>query len=235
LPAETTSFVDRRAEAAEVKRLLGANRLVTLVGVGGVGKTRLALRVASEVHRSFGDGVCYVGLGMLSDGALVGYEVAASLRLDDVRDSGLVRLLATYLADRHLLLVMDNCEHVIDACAEIAVRLLPACRGLRILCTSRQPLEVAGETLCVVAPLPVDGPDVAGEDVWDDDVAGDDGTVHAAAALFAERAAAVVPGFTVSACWLCGMRRLPITGGFGRRSTGASSCANRPNSGCGPD
>ena len=117
LPAELTSFVDRRGELAEVKRLLAGSRLVTLTGVGGVGKTRLALRAAAGLRRAFRDGVWLVRLDQLGDEALVAKAVAGVLGLQDRAGDSPAASLAEYLAGRQLLLVLDNCEHLVDATA----------------------------------------------------------------------------------------------------------------------
>jgi predicted ATPase/DNA-binding CsgD family transcriptional regulator len=154
LPQELTSFVGRRHEVAEAKRVLSTSRLVTLTGVGGVGKTRLALRVAAQVRRAFGDGVWLVELGQLQDSRLVVHAVAAALGLrEQSGDPPLVRL-TEYLAARRLLLVLDNCEHLVDAVAKLADALLRSCPYLRVLTTSRERLGVDGEVTLLVPPLP---------------------------------------------------------------------------------
>lgn len=159
LPADLTSFVGRRQEIADVKSRLSASRLVTLTGVGGVGKTRLALRVAWEVRRSFGDGVWLVELAGLRDPHLVGQTLAASLGLHDRSASRSLGWLSDVLAERQLLVVLDNCEHLLDACATLASVLLRAAPGVRILATSRQALGIDGEYLFAVPPLSVPDPD----------------------------------------------------------------------------
>src|SRR5690349_3070107 len=117
LPAELSSFIDRRVEVAEVVRALGSARLVLLSGPAGVGKTRLALRVAGRVARSFPDGVWLVELAELADPALVEHTVAQTLRVPENEGYRPAELLARYLRDRRLLLVLDNCEHLVPACA----------------------------------------------------------------------------------------------------------------------
>ncbi|MEU8385196.1 BTAD domain-containing putative transcriptional regulator, partial [Streptosporangium sp. NPDC048865] len=173
-PAQLTSFVGRDEDLAEVTRLLGTARLVTLLGPGGAGKTRLSVEVAGGLPD-----VCFVELAALRDGRQLPQTLLGALGL---RESGLLtaaeesepvsRLLAA-LADRPLLLVLDNCEHVVEAAAELAARLLAGCPELRVLATSREPLGITGENLWPVRPL---GPSPA-------------------ARLFADRAAAVRPGF----------------------------------------
>jgi len=184
LPAELTSFVGRRQEAAEAKRLLSAARLVTMTGAAGVGKTRLALRVAADVRRAFRDGVWLVELADVGDPHLVPNTVATALGLRGTSDQAAG--LAEYLEDKQLLLVLDNCEHVGDECAMLAAKLLAAAGGLRVLATSRHTLHVEGEHILPVRPLPVPP-------------AEDSGTGPAeAVTLFTERAAAVSPGFELT-------------------------------------
>ena len=190
LPAELTSFVGRRGELAEVRRLLAGSRLVTLTGVGGVGKTRLALRAAAGLRRAFRDGVWLVRLDQLRDEALVAQAVAGALGLRDRAGYAPAAALAEYLAGRQLLLVLDNCEHLVDAVAKLADLLLRAAAGLRVVATSREALTIDGETVLPVPPLPVPeaGQPLAAAELG----------VFPAVRLFAERAAQVVPGFAVT-------------------------------------
>ena len=190
MPAELTSFVGRRGELAEVRRLLAGSRLVTLTGVGGVGKTRLALRAAAGLRRAFRDGVWLVRLDQLRDEALVAQAVAGALGLQDRAGYAPAAALAEYLAGRQLLLVLDNCEHLVDAVAKLADLLLRAAAGLRVLATSREALTIDGEMVLAVPPLPV--PE-AGQPL----TAAELGVIPAAR-LFAERAAQVVPGFALT-------------------------------------
>ena len=190
LPAELTSFVGRRGEVAEVKRLLADSRLVTLTGIGGVGKTRLALRAAAGLRRAFRDGVWLVQLDQLRDQALVAQAVAAALGLQDRAGYPPAATLADYLAGRQLLLVLDNCERLVDEAAKLADLLLRAAPGLRVLATSRESLNMTGETVLAVPPLPA--PE-AGRRLTVADLAR-----FPAVGLFVERAAQVVAGFTVT-------------------------------------
>src|SRR5215831_2521767 len=190
LPAELTSFVGRRGELAEVRRLLASSRLVTLTGVGGVGKTRLALRAAAELRRAFRDGVWLVRLDQLREEALVAEAVAGALGLQDRAGYAPAAALAEYLAGRQLLLVLDNCEHLVDAVAELADLLLRTAAGLRVLATSREALTIDGESVLAVPPLPVPPP---GRRLTAAEL-----TRFPAVGLFAERAAQVVPGFAVT-------------------------------------
>src|SRR5215475_8670830 len=155
LPIDVTSFVGRRRELSEARRLLGDARLLTLAGAGGVGKTRLALRLAAEVRRTFPDGVRLADLAPLQDSELVPQTVIAALGLPDHATRLPVDTLLEYLANKRLLLVLDNCEHLLDACAALATRLLSEAAGLRILVTSRQLLNVDGEQVLEVPPLSV--------------------------------------------------------------------------------
>lgn len=169
LPEDVTSFVGRRRELAEAKRLLSGFRLLTLTGVGGVGKTRLARRVAAEVRRAFPDGVWFVDLttvrdpDLLSreveDPAVLAYLVAAELGLREQARQAPLESLANHLATRSLLLVLDNCERLIPACGRLATALLQECPRLRILATSREPLGISGETAFAVPPLCTPDPD----------------------------------------------------------------------------
>ena len=161
LPSPATSFVGRAAELAEVETLLAEGRLVTLTGVGGVGKTRLALETASRLLPDFADGVFWCDLSALSDPSLVPRAVA---RVFDVREqaaTGLLESLAARLREAEVLLLLDNCEHLRHACAELAQALLTACPRLRLLATSREPLGAVGETDYPVPPL--SGAAAAGE------------------------------------------------------------------------
>ena len=190
LPAELTSFVGRCGELAEVRRLLAGSRLVTLTGVGGVGKTRLALRVAAGLARAFPGGVWLVRLDQLREEALVAQAVAGALGLQDRAGFSPEAALAEYLAGRQLLLVLDNCEHLVDAVAKLADLLLRAAAGLRVLATSREALIIDGEMVLPVPPLPVpeEGQPLTAAELG----------VFPAVRLFAERAAQVVPGFAVT-------------------------------------
>ncbi|MBW4818410.1 protein kinase domain-containing protein [Rhodococcus qingshengii] len=153
LPADLTTFVGRRHEVATTKKLLAQSRLVTLIGTGGVGKTRLASKVAAETHRTFADGVWLVELGELTDGDFLVDTVVSSLRIQEQPDQHRLHSLIDYLRSRRCLLVLDNCEHLIDGTAALAEALLQSCPDLRILATSREPLGLGGESLQRVQPL----------------------------------------------------------------------------------
>ena len=187
LPAELTSFVGRRHELQETRRLLANSRVLTLTGVGGVGKTRLALRMAAEVRRTFPDGVWFVELASLNDPQLVPHTVATALELRQVSAEPAADL-AAYLEPQQLLVVLDNCEHLTDACAVLVSKLLAAAPGLRVLATSRHALDVEGEQILAVPPLST--PDSA--------ILAGDATHYESVMLFLERAGAVSPGFVIT-------------------------------------
>ena len=163
LPSEMTTFIGRRHLLQDVKSALADARLVTLVGPGGVGKTRLALRAATDLNRGIPDGVWLVELAGLREPELVTKSVMTSLGLRDESSQWPVSRLIDYVAARRLVIVLDNCEHLLDSCAVLADAVLREAPGLRILATSRQPLGVAGETIIPVDPLsvPVAGDRVA--------------------------------------------------------------------------
>ena len=188
LPAELTSFVGRRRQLTETRRLLASSRLLTLTGVGGVGKTRLAMRMAAEVRRTFPDGVWFVELASLRDPQLLPHTVANALELRQVSADPTADLSA-YLEPQRLLVVLDNCEHLTDACAVLVSKLLAAAPDLRILATSRHVLGVEGEQILSVPPLST--PDT------DREVLAGDATHYESVTLFLDRAAAVAPGFEI--------------------------------------
>ena len=190
LPAELTSFVGRRGEVAQVRRMLAESRLVTLTGVGGVGKTRLALRAAAGLARAFRDGAWLVPLDQLRDEALVAQAVAGALGLRERAGAAPEAALADYISERRLLLVLDNCEHLAGTVAKLTDLLLRAAPGLRVLATSRESLNMAGEAVLPVPPLPVPDPAQA--------LTLAQLARFPAVTLFAERAAQVVPEFAVT-------------------------------------
>jgi len=153
LPAEATSFIGRRRELAEVRKKLTVARLVSLVGPGGVGKTRLALRIAADLGRAFAGGAWLVELAEVRDPALVTNAAMAALDLRDQAATEPLTVLLTYLRDMELLLVLDNCEHLLGAAARVATEIVKAAPRVRIIATSREPLQVAGEHVIPVPPL----------------------------------------------------------------------------------
>jgi predicted ATPase/class 3 adenylate cyclase/DNA-binding CsgD family transcriptional regulator len=152
-PVQLTSFVGREAQIGQVRQLLADNRLVTLTGAGGVGKTRLAAQVAAELAGEFGDGVCYVDLAPITDPDVVAVTAARALGLPDQPGSSTMDTLLGFVRDRQLLVVLDNCEHLLDACAELVVALLAGAPGLSVLATSREPIGVSGEATWRVPSL----------------------------------------------------------------------------------
>jgi predicted ATPase/class 3 adenylate cyclase len=158
LPRQLTSFVGRESEMAEVKRLLAQNCLLTLTGTGGLGKTRLALQVAADILEDYSDGVWLVALEALSDPALVPQAVAYALGVREEAGRQLTQTLVDYAKAKTLLLILDNCEHLLTACAELADSLLRACPNLRILANSREPLSIGGEFIYRVPPLSLPDP-----------------------------------------------------------------------------
>ena len=190
LPEELTSFVGRDREVVELTQLLGRARLLTLTGSGGVGKTRLALALVARVERAYADGVWLVELASLADPRLVPQTLAGALGVSRQAHEALPATLRAAIGQRELLLVVDNCEHLVAACAELLDILLRGCQSLVILATSREPLGIAGETTWRVPSLGVPGRQtgssvaslLACESVQ----------------LFTERAQAVMPRFELS-------------------------------------
>jgi DNA-binding winged helix-turn-helix (wHTH) protein len=188
LPAQLTSFVGRRKELLELRDVLGSSRLLSLTGAGGVGKTQLALRLASELLNDFSDGVWLVDLAPLSLPHLVAQTIATVLGVREGPQRSAGDALLDRLRDRHLLLILDTCEHLIGACADFVELLLREAPGVRILATSREALAVSGETVWRVpslslpetlAPTPLDA------------------LIHFdATLLFIERARVADPAFT---------------------------------------
>ncbi|WP_244168079.1 helix-turn-helix transcriptional regulator [Mycobacterium paraffinicum] len=153
LPAELTSFVGRDAEMAEVRDLLARSRLVTLTGAGGVGKTRLAARVAASICNDYADGVCYVDLAPLTDPTLVPMTTARALGLPEEPGRSPEKSVLQFIGDRHMLMVLDNCEHLLDASAALANAALAGCPRLTVLTTSREPIGMNGEVTWRVPSL----------------------------------------------------------------------------------
>lgn len=190
LPMQLTSFVGRVREKAEIKELLAATRLLTLTGAGGSGKTRLALETAREVLDRFPDGVWLAELAPLADPELVPRAVAVAVGLRDESERPMLDTLVAHLRDKRLLLILDNCEHLVDACARLVDTLLRACPPLRILTTGREPLGITGETVRRVPSLSFPGPreTPAPERLGD----------YEAPQLFVQRAITASPTFAVT-------------------------------------
>jgi len=191
MPAEATSFVGRRHELAEARKKLAAARLVSLTGPGGVGKTRLAVRIATGLGRGFPGGAWLAGLAELQDPALVCSAVLAALDLRDQAAAEPLAQLCSYLKDKEMLLVLDNCEHLLEAAAQLVSEVIQAAPGVRVIATSREPLSVAGEHVLPVPPLELPAPDGA------EPLA--QLRHNEAVALFVERAAAASGHFELTA------------------------------------
>ena len=161
LPAEATSFIGRRRELAELRKKLTSARLVSLVGPGGVGKTRLAIRIATDLGRSFAGGPWLIELAEVRDSTLVTNAVLAALDLRDQAATEPQALLLGYLHDKELLLVVDNCEHLLGAAAQLVADVIRAAPGVRVIATSREPLSVSGEHVMPVAPLELPSADAS--------------------------------------------------------------------------
>jgi predicted ATPase/DNA-binding SARP family transcriptional activator/DNA-binding CsgD family transcriptional regulator/Flp pilus assembly protein TadD len=187
LPAQRTSFVGREREMLEVKRTLSATQLLTLTGTGGSGKTRLALEVARDLTASYADGVWLIDLAPLSEPRLVVQEVAGTLEVPEQPGLLLLESLLDALGDKEMLLLLDNCEHLIDAAARLAETLIDSCPRMRVLATSRERLGVIGESTWLVpslsAPSTQEIPTVEGLEGYE------------SARLFADRASKRHPGF----------------------------------------
>ncbi len=189
LPAPLSTFVGRTSEIEEVMRLLDSSRLLTLTGIGGVGKTRIALRLAETVADRFDDGVFFVELGSVAAPESVAKQIAVVMGVQERADEPMATTLVEGIAGRQSLVVLDNCEHLIAAIAAVAEQILRSCHGVRLLATSREPLGIPGEQVWAVPPLPV--PPGGARDL--DAIAGTD-----AVGLFVDRARLVDPSFSLS-------------------------------------
>jgi len=189
LPQQLTSFIGREHEIAEVRKLLGQARLVTLLGMGGLGKTRMSMQIAGEVIDHFPDGVWLVELAPVADPDLVPQALASVLGVKEDSGGSLLDALLGYLADKQVLLILDNCEHLVGACAKLAHDLLQAGPDIAVVATSRERLNVAGEHTYAVPTLPVPG---------NNDVAVEPLLRFGAVNLFVDRARAAQPSFKLS-------------------------------------
>lgn len=190
LPIQLSSFVGRERELAKLKGLLPTTRLLTLTGSGGCGKTRLALQVAADSLDEFWRGVWFVDLAPVTDSTLVSQAVASALHVKEQPNRSVLAALVDYIGPKQLLLLLDNCEHLVDACARLAQTLLQSCPSLRILATSREPLGIQGETTFTVPSLslPDLSPQASSRALFQSD----------AVQLFVERALAAVPDFALT-------------------------------------
>jgi predicted ATPase/class 3 adenylate cyclase len=186
LPLQRSSFIGREAETRTLRALLTDNRLVTVSGVGGCGKTRLALEVAAGEVEGFADGVFFADLSTLVEPSLVAATIAGLLRVPAGSTSGEDRL-CEFLSDRHVLIVVDNCEHLLDACADVIDRLLSSCPRVAVLATSREPLALEGERVWRVPSLQLPGSDAL-----------DDVGRAESVRLFVDRAVASRPSFSLT-------------------------------------
>ena len=189
VPDEPNRFIGREGELASLRGALGRSRSLTLCGPGGIGKTRLAMRLLGTASPDYPDGVWVVELGDLWEPALIVSRMASLLGIDGEGGQPLLDTLAAALEPRQALVLLDNCEHLVDACAGMCQRLLTACPELRILATSQEPLRIPQESVWQVAPLSVPPAELPGLTA----LAG-----YEAVQLFAERAAAARPGFAVT-------------------------------------
>lgn len=189
LPADVSTFIGREWELAELPSQLSTARLLTLTGPGGVGKTRLALRLATRVQPRYPDGVWLIDLAPLSDHGLLAQSFAAALGVRDTGHRSMLDAVRDRIASQTLLLVVDNCEHLAAPCAEFVERLLRACPHLRVLATSREPLGIAGETVWRVATLRLPTGPATVEEL----------SAYEAVQLFVERARATLPSFRLTA------------------------------------
>jgi len=191
LPVQLSSFVGREREMREIERLLGGSRALTLTGPGGAGKTRLAIEAAASQISVYQDGVWLVELAALSEPALVVQAIADVFEVREQQAVSLVELVIRHVDERRLLLLLDNCEHLVEACASTAQALLTGCPNLRIMTTSRQSLRIPGEVVFRVPSLPVPDPD----GIMDPTELAPIDSVR----LFVERAQAIVPTFSLTA------------------------------------
>jgi predicted ATPase/class 3 adenylate cyclase len=190
LPQQLSTFVGREHELAAVKEELAGTRLLTLFGIGGVGKTRLSLQVAAEAVSHYPDGVWFVELAPISDARLVPQTVASALGVREEAGRSIQDALLGHVKDRTLLIVLDNCEHVIDACAALVHQMLQASAGVRILASSRERFNIAGETVHPVPPLALPTPG--------DNPSADNAGASEAVRLFVERARGTQPAFALN-------------------------------------
>lgn len=192
LPVQLTSFVGRDREKAEYLALLRTHRLITLTGPGGCGKTRLALEIAVSAHGSYRDGIWLVELANLNDPALIPQAIATALGVRDSPGQPPLDALLAALHTRQLLLILDNCEHLIDASARMGQMLLQHCPSLHLLTTSREPLHIPGEITCLVPSLTLPNPNVPHAEPPEKLLA------YESVRLFRDRAQAVLPSFQVT-------------------------------------
>jgi predicted ATPase len=188
-PQPLTSFIGRERELAELKQLLTKTRLLTLTGSGGIGKTRLALQLAGETLNQYTGGAWFVDLGSEMDSSIVVSAIASAVGIQEEERRDLLETICDYFHHRHSLLVIDNCEHLISACATLIESLLRRCGNVTILATSREPLTIAGEIVWCVPALSAPDSETATQDLFQ----------YEAVQLFVDRASAAFPGFVLDA------------------------------------
>ncbi len=201
IPTQLTRFIGREREIGDIIRLLATARLLTLTGPGGCGKTRLAAAVATQLKDGYEDGVAWVNLASISDNTLVSQVAARSLNVKEQPGQSVEETLVDHLGGRQILLILDNCEHLIGTCARLVGTLLSDCPDLRILTTSRESLALAGETVFLVPALSMPSPMELSEidlPAMGSDVGLESLSRYEAIALFLDRAAAIVPRFVLT-------------------------------------
>jgi len=192
LDGDSSTFVGRRREMAEATRLLAGSRLLTLAGPGGIGKTRLALRLSASLGSGYDDGVVFVELDALQDPDLLPHTIAAAAGFRDAAATWSDTAVAERLAGQRSLLILDNCEHLIDACASFVRELLSRADQVKVVATSREPLRIRGENVLLVPPLAIPAPDCAAPSEADL-------SLYDSAQLFLDRASAKVPDLDLDA------------------------------------
>ncbi|MFD2350280.1 ATP-binding protein [Nonomuraea ferruginea] len=215
LPAELTSFVGRTRLLANLKRHLGESRLVTVTGIGGVGKSRTVLRLAHQVRGLYPDGVWFADLARLQDAGMVRHTIASALGIADQSSRAESETLSEWVGDRDMLLIIDTCEHLVEGCAELVHELLEAAPNLKVLATSRQSLHLPYEQVVPVPPLQVPDDDPM-ENLF----------TNESVQLFTARAVAVQPDFMLDEDNINAVAELC------RRSTASRSRSSWPRCGC---
>lgn len=201
LPIQLTHFIGREQEIADVKGQLAQTRLLTLTGPGGCGKTRLAAAVAAQVLHAYQDGAVWVDLAPIADQSLVAQTVAKALGVGEQTGRSMSEVLADFLIERHLLLLLDNCEHLIAPCIRLVSALLSTCPDVHMLITSREPLAIAGESIYPVPTLSLPPAEILADNGSSAMIASgvvEDLSKYEAIMLFLDRAGSIVPGFTLT-------------------------------------
>jgi non-specific serine/threonine protein kinase len=201
IPVQLTRFIGREQEIDDVARLLSDARLLTLTGPGGCGKTRLAVAVATQVEHKYEDGAVWVDLASIADGSLVSQTVAKAVYVKEQPGQSVDETLVDSLRLKQILLILDNCEHLIADCARLVSSLLSACPDMHILTTSREPLALAGESLYPISPLSLPPAEMVvgrGPKAMRAPDTHESLVEYEAVALFIDRAAAIVPGYSLA-------------------------------------